>query len=489
MRRFPLLHQVSTTLLLSRLTRRLGRTATLDDVDETVLDAVLPPSVDWLWMLGVWQTGDAARAISRGDQAVRRAADETLGTWSTGDITGSPFAITGYVVADRFGGEGALARLRARLAARGVRLMLDFIPNHTAPDHPWVHGEPDLYVGGDAHAIETDPLNWRRVETAEGERVIALGRDPYFPGWADTLQLDYAHPRTQTRMAECLLAVAGRCDGVRADMAMLVLPEVVRRTWQRDAADFWPGAIGAVRRQHPDFVFLAEVYWGLEDALLARGFDYAYDKALYDALAARDAGRVRECLSGPVDRQSHLARFTENHDEARAATMFPWPISRTATALALLAPGLRFTHDGQADGARHHVSMHLGRGPDEPGDRTVRAYFDRLFGILGRDVFHDGRFTPLAPEAAWTGNPSHAGFVLFQWASAGSLILVVANHAAGQGQCRVFLDLPPGGTVRLDDLAGDEAYERNGAEIARNGLYLDLPAWGLNIFEVRHRDD
>ena len=487
MRRFPLLHQLNTTLLLSRIGRRLGRAATLDDLDDATLAAILPQGTEWVWMLGVWRTGDAARAISRADPAVRHAADETLGTWTDDDITGSPFAITGTVVADRFGGEAALARLRARLDRRGIRLMLDFIPNHTAPDHPWVREDPDLYVNGDAHAIETDPLNWRRVETVRGTRIIALGRDPYFPGWADTLQLDYANPETQARMRASLLEVARHGDGVRADMAMLVLPEVIRRTWHRDAADFWPDAIGAVRETRPDFVMLAEVYWGLEDALLARGFDYAYDKTLYDALASRDAGRVRDSLAAPNERQQHLARFTENHDEARAATIFPWPVDRTASAIALLSPGLRFTHEGQRDGARLHVSLHLGRGPDERADPAIRAFFDRLFAILDADVFHAGHFAPLAPQAAWPGNPSHAGFVLFQWRDAERLVVVVANHGAGQGQCRVFLDLPADGVIGLADLAGDEHYERDGAETARAGLYLDRPAFGLNVFDVTHR--
>ncbi len=486
-RHFPLLHQLNTTLLLSRVGRRLGRVATLDDLDEPTLDAILPRGTEWVWMLGVWRTGDAARAVSRADPAVRHAADETLGTWTEEDITGSPFAITGTVVADRFGGEAALARLRGRLDRRGIRLMLDFIPNHTAPDHPWVAENPDLYVNGDAHAIDTDPLNWRRVETSKGTRVIALGRDPYFPGWADTLQLDYAHPETQARMRASLLDVARHCDGARADMAMLVLPEVVRRTWHRDAADFWPDAIRGVRETRPDFLMLAEVYWGLEDALLARGFDYAYDKTLYDALAARDAGRVRDSLAAPIERQSRLARFTENHDEARAATMFPWPVDRTASAIALLSPGLRFTHEEQRDGAKLHVSLHLGRGPDEPADPAIRAFFDRLFTILDADVLHRGHFTPLPPEAAWSANPSHAGFVLFQWRDDTRFVLVVANHAAGRGQCRVFLDLPDSGMIRLVDLAGDERYERDGAETSRAGLFLDLPAWGLNVFDVTHR--
>lgn len=484
MSRFPLLLQASATLLMARLDRALGRAATLDDLDDAELDRLLPRGTGWFWLMGVWRTGEAARAVSRADPDVRRSAGELLGRWTDDDITGSPFAITGFVVADRFGGAPALARLRSRLAARDVRLMLDYIPNHTAPDHPWVRAHPEFYVCGDEHTIATDPHNWRRVDTDHGPRIMALGRDPYFPGWADTLQLDYANPDTQDRMRTCLAEVAKLCDGVRADMAMLVLPEVVRRTWQREAADFWPDAIADARAANPGFTMLAEVYWGLEEALIARGFDYAYDKPLYDALAGRDAAGARAALAAPVDRQRQLARFVENHDERRAATVFPWPVGRTAAAIALLAPGLRFLADGQMRGARQHVSMHLGRGPEERTDASIARFYETLLPVLARPVLHEGEFTSLDPEAAWNGNPSHNGFVLFRWRRGDEYLLVAANHAPSQGQCRVFLDGPSPGVVRLTDLVGTERYERDAADAVRSGLYLDLPAWGLNVFLV-----
>ncbi len=485
LRAHPLLFEVNTRLLLGRLTPGLGRAATLTDVTDKVLDGLLPAGIDWVWLLGVWQTGQAAPAISRAHPDLRHAAEVTLGSWTDEDIAGSCFAIVGYDVDERFGGADALATLRARLAARGIRLMLDFVPNHTAPDHPWVRERPDLYVCADDATIETDPANWRRMNTKAGERVIALGRDPYFPGWIDTLQLDYAHPETQSRMQACLTAVASLCDGVRVDMAMLVLPEVFRRTWHREAAEFWPDAIIAARRVAPGFTLMAEVYWGLDEALIARGFDYAYDKSLYDALAARDAAGARACLAAPVDRQARAARFIENHDEQRAASVFPWPVERAAGAIALLAPGLRLLHQGQMHGARAHVSMHLGRGPDEPSEPDIVVLHQRLLAVLSHRALHEGEFAPLDPEPAWGGNPSNAGFVVFRWTCAGAeTILVAVNFAPNRGQCRVFLEPPWPGVLRLIDLLGDEQYIRAPDEIATEGLYLDLPGWGANVFEL-----
>ena len=149
------------------------------------------------------------------------------------------------------GGNPALVRLRDRLHARGLRLMLDFVPNHMAPDHPWARDQPGMFVRGSQAALARQPGNYMAVETAEGPAILAHGRDPYFPGWPDTLQLDYGNPATQAAMRGELLAAASLCDGLRCDMAMLILPEVFQRTWGIAAQPFWPSAIQAVRARGP----------------------------------------------------------------------------------------------------------------------------------------------------------------------------------------------------------------------------------------------
>ena len=299
-------------------------------------------------------------------------------------------------------------------------------------------------------------------------------------------------------MAAELAAVAGRCDGARADMAMLVLPEVVRRTWRREAPEFWADAIAASRRVNERFELVAEVYWGLETALLERGFDWTYDKAFYDALLAGDAGLLRQRLGEPVGLQSHMVRFVENHDEKRARAAFGWPRARAAfggpreraaAAIALLAPGLRLLHQGQIEGARVAVSMHLGRAPEEPVDPDVHAFTTALLErVLPRRSLRAGHFTPLEPEAAWPGNGSHGRFVAFLWceeteAEATPDLLLVANDGPDRGQCRIHLDRLTG-EWRLADLLGPERYERTGAEMSGPGLFLDLPPWGVNAFAL-----
>ena len=216
--------------------------------------------------------------------------------------------------------------------------MLDFVPNHMAPDHPWVESHPEYFVAGTEDLLAREPQNYVRVKRKKGDLILAYGRDPYFSGWPDTLQLDYSNPRLQEAMMNELLKISGQCDGVRCDMAMLVLPEVFERTWGRRPEPFWPRAIKKVREQHPDFCFMAEVYWDLEWTLQQQGFDYTYDKRLYDRLREGHARPVREHLHAALDYQTRLARFLENHDEPRASAAFDPRVHRAAAVITLFHP-------------------------------------------------------------------------------------------------------------------------------------------------------
>jgi glycosidase len=240
------------------------------------------------------------------------------------------------------------ARLGQRLGQRGLRLMLDFVPNHTGPDHHWVAEHPEYFIAGDDPDLAREPQNYTRVQRQGGDLVLAYGRDPYFAGWPDALLLNYGNPELQHAMIGELERIAGQCDGVRCDMAMLVLPDVFESTWGLSAPLFWPRATAAVRRKYPGFLFLAEVYWDREWTMLQQGFDYAYDKRLYDRLCDGHARPVREHFHAGLDYQDKLARFLENHDEPRAAATFAPDRHAAAAALTFLSPGLRFFHQGQS---------------------------------------------------------------------------------------------------------------------------------------------
>jgi len=328
--------------------------------------------------------------------------------------------------------------------------------------------------------------------------VLAHGRDPYFPGWPDTLQLNYRHRGLREAMAHTLEDIAQQCDGVRCDMAMLVLPDVIQRTWSERArpadgsapvdAPFWPEAIARVRRRRPDFVFMAEAYWDLEWTLQQQGFDYTYDKRLYDRLAEQHAAAVAGHLHADAEYQRRSARFIENHDEPRAAATFPPAVHPAAAVVALLVPGLSFVHEGQTTGRRLRTSNHLRRRAPEPVDRELETFYERLQGVMRRRVAREGDWRLAGVAPAWDGNHTAEQFIAFTWQRDNERLLIAVNYAPRAGQCWVRpafgseLERTP--VVLRDLLDPTVRYERNGTDLAGKGLYLDVPPWHAHVFDV-----
>ena len=272
-------------------------------------------------------------------------------------------------------------------------------------------------------------------------------------------------------------------------MAMLLLPDVFERTWAITPEPFWPKAMATVRQAHPTFTFMAEVYWDLEWTLQQQGFDYCYDKRLYDRLQSRSVRSIREHLQAGLDYQGKLARFLENHDEPRAASVFPWPQHRAAAVITFLSPGLRFFHQGQIEGARVRIPVHLCRGPEEPKNHEISAFYTRLLDLLkDTEDFRGGAWSLLEPSPAWTGNGSSDGFVAFAWTGNDKRhYVIVVNYGEHRGQCYLVLPFQElaGWHVRLTDMIGDEIYDRDGSDLIGRGLYIDQNAWQVNMFELK----
>ena len=483
--RYPTLYELNTRVRLSELARTLGRHATLDDIADAELDALAAAGFDIVWLMGVWQTGEAGRAISAADDAAVAYYRQILPDFQVANVTGSPFAVREYRVHDDFGGDDALARLRTRMRERGLRLMLDFVPNHVAPDHPWVTGHPDFFIAGDEQKLRDAPGNWRRVATPAGERILALGRDPYFTGWGDTLQLNWDNPALQDAMLAELRRIASQCDGLRCDMAMLVVPDVFLSTWGLHPEPFWPRVTAAIHATRPEFVFLAEVYWDMEARLLEQGFDYGYDKRLYDLLREQRAAFVREHLrSQPL--LDHLAHFIENHDEPRAAEIFGPEVHRAAAVITFLAPGMRFFQAGQREGNRIRVPVQLSRAPYEDTDDQLVAFYDLLLACLDQPVFRDGEWRLLETAPAWDGNDTHADFVAFAWTNGDKRSLVAVNYAPHQSQAYVQFSWPEDDARwwRLTDEIGVTVHDCDAGDLAQRGLYLDMSPWAYHVFMV-----
>jgi glycosidase len=472
---------------MTELSGVLGRPATLDDIPDSELDGLAHSGFEWVWFLSVWQTGKEGQRISRQNPEWRAEFQTTLSDLTEEDIAGSGFAITSYKVSAQLGGDAALSRLRKRISERGMKLMLDFVPNHTAPDHEWVNDHTDYYIRASSQDLEKKPKNYTTVHLEKEDIILAHGRDPFFPGWPDTLQLNYGNTLLQEAMIGELKRIAGQCDGVRCDMAMLVLPDVFERTWGISCKPFWPEATRQVRQVNPEFCFMAEVYWDLEWTLLQQGFNYAYDKRLYDRLREGNVKSVREHFYAGLDFQGKMARFLENHDEPRAATEFSLCMHEAAAVITYLSPGLRFFHHGQFQGRKKRISPHLVRAPKETVNETVEHFYKKLLVVLRKPVFRTGNWRLLECVQAWDGNLTNEFFISFAWHGENDeKILVAVNYSQVRSQCYIklpFHDLEKGSWV-LHDLFSGITYEREGLDLQSKGMYLDEPAWKIYVFTM-----
>lgn len=382
------------------------------DITDAQLGDYATLGFDALWLMGVWAVGPAGVALSK-----RYAPD----------FVGSPYAISDYRFNPDLGDEADFAALRRRAHRQGLRLVLDFIPNHFAHDTPLILTHPEYFMHSNPEW--RDEYGDDYYQHPSGRR-LAHGKDPHFAGWNDTVQLDYTVAGTRAYMRDTLARLATLCDGVRCDMAMLVLREQIRRQWYprlpRDVFDrampgeFWDEAIAAAKRVNPDFILIAEAYWDTEMYLISLGFDYAYDKRLLDCLTAHDApAAVAERLrSVSVDFLEHTVRFVENHDEERAAARLAPLANRRAAALVCLLPGVPLIHQGQMEGMTEKIPVQRVRPlRRHTPDTALQAYFADLLRIARRPIFRKGGYGRAESNiprvvAFWRADGAHVELVL-----------------------------------------------------------------------------
>ncbi|MCW5821746.1 MAG: alpha-amylase [Cyanobacteria bacterium TGS_CYA1] len=485
----PCLYQINTRVFLFELSRALGRKATLKDIPDRYLDQLQEQGFAYVYFLSVWQTGEFGKNVSRSKSDWIEGFARDLSDFKQDDICGSGFAITDYSLNREFGDASELSLLQNRLHQRGMKLILDLVPNHTACDHPWVKKHPEFYIQGDEAKLKAEPRNYIKID----DKIFAYGRDPYFDGWPDTLQLNYANKALQEKMFETIESISSYCDGLRCDMAMLILPHIFERTWHLKMAPFWSKAVALAKEKKPDFIFMAEVYWDLEWELQQEGFNFTYDKKLYDRLRGSDAGPVREHLWADMPYQIRSARFLENHDEPRAASIFFQEKEKAAAVVTFLTQGLRFFYDGQLEGAQKRVSVHVQRREKESENSDLKHFYQTLLEVLKLPVVHDSNWQLSNCSVAWAENWTHDAFISFKWTAEKEKLndlLVVVNFSNHQSQCLVKFPLSSSldnSLLVFEDLFGTEIYERQKSDIESKGLFVDLKPWGYNVFAIRNK--
>lgn len=495
--RHPLVYEVNTRVLLNEQSALAGRRMTLATLPERLLDEWASFGFDAIWLMGVWTTGKVGLEIARSGVNLREEYRKVLPDLTDDDIIGSPYAVQSYTVSRGLGGNAALLALRKRLGKRRMGLILDFVSNHTARDHAWVRTHPEYYIHAPADEALTHPDVYFGAKTVQGERAVAFGKDPHFPGWTDTAQLNYRHPGARKALIQTLKKVASMCDGVRCDLAMLVLEDVFSKTWGERATtfdgvpstgEFWSEAIGTLREKTPGFLFIAEAYWNLEWRLQQLGFDFTYDKTLCDRLLHEGASSVYDHLKADLMYQEKCIRFIENHDERRAAEVMSseaWVCA--AATLVATVPGMVLIHDGQLEARKVKLPVQLGRRPAEEVHGTINRFYRRLLSNVPGEIMRNGSWSLLKSKPAWHDNSTWQNCIAYRWRQipAGTLLIVV-NYAPHNSQCYVELDLDgiEGGSIEFRDMMGDSVFVRDRHGLLSKGMYFDLPPYGLHIFSV-----
>ena len=464
MRKKGLLYEISTRSWI----KQFGETATLQDVPPAYWDNLIEQGFEYVWLMGIWKTNVSSIERYCFHPNLTAHYDRVAEEWQREDVWGSPYAIEDYVVHERVGTEIELLLLKQKLNQRGLKLILDFVPNHFNAHSGLVNEHPNIFLKGSEADLQNDPSTYY----TQGGQIFAHGRDPHFPAWTDTVQVDYYNPDTHAFMTQKLHDIAVLCDGVRCDMSMLMLPDIFHQTWQRGASqprDFWQSAIAELKADK-EFVFIAEAYWDREAQLQELGFDYCYDKALLDLLLSENHDGLHHHLARGNGWFSGAITFLENHDEERSLSSLGFEKSRSAAVLASTLPGIHLFFDGQFAGARHRVPVQLALDASEQKCVCIQAQEE---GCYCQKVFYKSLLDALQHPAFmgdWVMVESgHHQVYAWVWSKGNEKCLVCTNY--GHDFLRIHLSVS---FQVWKDLLNDEK-QPNYLSQDGDRLTIDLP--------------
>ncbi|MBI3313249.1 MAG: alpha-amylase [Candidatus Omnitrophica bacterium] len=462
MRQNPHLYEVHALRWLNRLRNHYGKRLTLASIPDSEWKRLTDLGFELVWLMGVWKR-------------------------SPKDIAGSPYAIYEYVLDPSLGQKGELKELKKKLNRMGLGLILDFVPNHLAMDHPWTMRYPERFVSGTQEDWKAHP-EWF-FKTANG-RILAHGRDPNFPPWNDTVQVNFFSTEMREALTAELIRVSEVCDGVRCDMAMLALNHVFERVWgdilgkhPRLQEEFWPKVIETVKNKRENFIFIAEAYWGLEWTLQEMGFDYAYDKILYDRMRYETASQIWNHLQAEELYHRRSLRFIENHDEPRAANVFGPERARASAVILSTVPGLRLFYEGQLEGQTTQLPIQLVHEPQKTADGNMVAFYEKLLKATRHDAFHDGEWKLLEFSQAAQHSMSHQHLLAWVWVTAKDFKLVMLNFSRvrSKGRLKIPHSFPAQNGVKFHDEITGKILSFSEEELYNEGMMVELEPWEYRI--------
>jgi hypothetical protein len=275
-------------------------------------------------------------------------------------------------------------------------------------------------------------------------------------------------------------------------MAMLMTNKIFSQTWvERTGSlpekEFWVEVINSVKIKFPDFKFLAEVYWNMEWKLQQQGFDYCYDKRLYDRLIHDKPSFIREHLKAEWNYQTKLVRFIENHDEKRAIEVFGEEKSKAAALIALTLPGARLVHEGQSYGYKINLPVQLGRRIIEEKNPNITRFYEDLLKLAPGREYDSANWSLCRVDQISDKNQSYTNLIAYLWCVNELYQLIVVNFSPYPSQGHVRIDGIEYGTSdwNFNDLLTKKTYTYNGQHLSTFGLYIDLLPWKAHIFDIK----
>ena len=477
----PVIYEINTRPWLKDLSLRYGKPLDLGAVPVSEIEQLAHNGIDAVWLMGIWNRSMEGIAIARQHQGLQKEYTKALGAWKKEDVGASPYAICTYQIDQAFGGHQALAIFRSNLKKFHIKLLLDFVPNHMAIDTPFLYKHPDKFLQDILPSAESRTYFQQKI----GDRTytFAHGKDPYFPSWTDTVQMDYSKKSTRAFMVDLMEKAAAHCDGLRCDMAQLVTPAVFKKTWGKNFdknETFWKPAIQKIKSKTPDFVFMVEVYWGLEWELQQEGFDLTYDKTLYDRLRYGTPDEVRGHLRAELSYQNKLVRFIENHDEERASTAFQNKIE-PAAVLTATVPGATLFHEGQFEGNEIKVPIQLTRKPVEAVNNDIKNFYQLLLKEIKDEIYHQGDWKLLDVFSTEDNKDTYHNIIAYQWTLQKRDKIIAVNLGNQTSYACIRPILQPGKDAStLVDRITNERY----SGVNTKGLSIKLAPYKVHIFDV-----
>jgi len=441
----PIIFEINTVTWLNELKNKYQVSIDLASIPSLELEKISKLDIDAVWLMGVWQRSPIGRDINLKDDVLIDSIKANQSTYSETSIIGSAYSISGYQVDARMGGDSALAILKTQLNKLGIKLILDFVPNHVAIDNPWTKSNPEYFIHGTANELDIHSDAFIRV----GDQIYALGKDPNYPAWNDVVQLNIFNDQLVKRLIELVGHLMKMCDGIRCDMAILLLNNVFKNTWgnylkdvEPPTQEFWRLLIDFVKKNNPDFCLIAECYWNKQEELIKLGFDYCYDKDYYDSLKTKDVKSLISNLSKPLDFQQHLLRFIENHDEPRAASVFNYEQHKLAALLLMTSPGAKLYYMGQFEGFSHFTPVHTSEAATDKPDLMISDFYDSLRQKLKQSVSYVNGWQLLKPESEISIMAKSTNEVIvFYWFNQSGHYLSLANFSSRRKRFKVILPI------------------------------------------------